>query len=767
MKNPPTSLSPKQIRHGLNLSTTAGVLAMAWAAVAVNIPMALYLETLGASGIAIGLLTMLPLVAMIVQIPSTFIVERLSGRKKFVAITAFLARIVYVIPALVFFLPDEWRSARIPLLLLTVAINAFVGQMAVSPWLSWMADLIPEKQRGAYWGKRQGIVMLSFLTMLGFSGWLLDQFPSGSLAGFGLLFAMATLFGISDVLLHTLVPEPTQPRSPSGISPLKRVLAPLRDRDFRRFTAAMAVWCFGIAMIGQFGNVYLKQKFDLPYTEISAIQIISSIGGVFSAFLAAYLMDRMGVRVFAALMAILAPLLHVVWLFIMPGETLFGFSQATVFLGATGLVFGGVVAGMGIAQLNLSARLTSSSGRTMAMAVHWSIVGLIAAGGPLLGGRLMDYFTAHPTSLMLPGGVSFSYIHAILCLHLLTTWLIALPLLVSIRPRSRDIGVTRAVKNVFLANPLRVARDIYNIHISMASVPSRRKVQAVHELGRTRSPMVVEDLAEMLEDPSADVREEAVAALGTIGDANALDILLRTLEDPHQADLAPQIARALRRIRSPKSVEALQKQLGSTDRETKSESVRALGEIADRRAANDLLTILREEQDEKLISHSSEALARMNEHVAVYEIFPRMRATENRVLKRSLATAIGALFGRPDQFYQIYMKEQQTPGAEVERLLKLLCKTLPEIRQFESFYDEENWPACAELLFTLALQRAQRQYGLSGTPVEMIDQLTRREQSAGLVLWLIAALEREKEKGLRPVEVLLGLYIFSRWPSKK
>ncbi len=769
MKNSTNILSPKQVRRGLALSLAGSTLGMVWVAIALTMPMALYLEALGAGGIAIGLLTMLPQIAMIVQIPSTFFIERLPRRKGFCIGTALISRAVYFLPALVFFLPESMRAKAIPILLITAGVSAVIGQMSIVPWLSWMADLVPDKQRGAYWGKRQAITTVSFLAALAFSGWMLDRFPEGSLDGFALLFFIATLFGLSESNVYLLVPEPKPARVPTGLSPLQRILLPLKSRDFRLFTLAMATWGFGMAMIGQFGNVYLKQVFNLPYSELSAIAIISLVGGIVASFMASYLMDRMGARVFAVLMVLIAPLLHVAWLFVVPGEMLFGFSQATVLLSATGFLFGGVVAGVIIAQFNLAAMLTPTQGRTMAMAVHWSIVGVVSAGGPLLGGWLMNWFTAHPNAvnLHLPSGMPFTYIHALLLIHLLIVWLLSLPLFISIRTHSRDIGIPRAARNIFLANPLRVARDLYNIHISMASVPSRRKVRAVQELGDTRSPMVVADLAEMLEDPSADIREEAVTALGKIGDPEALDILLRTLEDPHQADLAPQIARALRRIRSPKSVDALTRQLREGDHETKAESVRALGEIADRRAANDLLSVLREGANDKLIGHSSEALARLNERVAVYEIFPRMRATENRVLKRSLATAIGALFGKPDQFYQLFMKEQQTPGSEIERLVKPLLKTLPEIRNFESFYEEENWPACVELLFAMATRRAQAEFGVSGEKWEMANQLTQREQSAGITLWLLAELEQAKNEVLRPVEVLLGLYVLSRWPTKK
>ena len=96
MKNTPDNLTPKDVRRGLNLSLICGTLGMIWVAVALTMPMALYLEALGAGGVAIGLLTMLPQVAMIVQIPSTFFIERLSCRKGICIGAALLSRAVSI-----------------------------------------------------------------------------------------------------------------------------------------------------------------------------------------------------------------------------------------------------------------------------------------------------------------------------------------------------------------------------------------------------------------------------------------------------------------------------------------------------------------------------------------------------------------------------------------------------------------------------------------------------------------------------------------------
>lgn len=772
MKPVLSTLSPKQVRRGLNLSMISSTLGMVWVAAALNIPMALYLEALGAGGLALGLLAMLPQIAMVVQVPSTFFVEKRARRKGVWFVCALFSRAIYVFPVLAAFLPAEYRNLGIPILLITAGVGFFIGQIAVSPWLSWMADLVPENRRGAFWGKRQGVSTISFLFALAGAGWVLDRFPEGSLTGFGIVFAAATVFGCADILLHGLVPEPAQTPLEPNRRPLQRILTPLKDRDFRRFTAAMAVWGFGLAMIGQFGNVYLKQVFEMPYSQISFIQIAASAGSILASFIAAALMDRMGPRVYASLMVLLAPLFHFAWIFIEPGSVWFGMPQPILLLSATGALAGGVVAGVIICQLNLASVLTPASGRTMAMAVHWSIVGLVSAAGPLLGGHLMNHFVANPSSFILPNGMSFSYIHAILLIHLAIAWTVILPLFISIRPRARDIGVSTAVKNVVLANPLRVVRDLYNIHISMASVPRRRKAQAVQELGRTRSPMVVADLAAMLEDPATEVREEAVAALGEIGGDEALNVLLQTLEDPHQSDLAPQIAKALRQIRSPKSVAALTRQLENGDRETKTESVRALGEIADGRAKEPLLKILREETDEKLIGHSSEALARLNEQVAVYEIFPRMRRTENRILKRSLAATLGSFFGEPDAFYRLFSKELQEPGSEIDRRLRLIEQQAGRsarnrraakrsTEQFLDAYERHLWADCIEALLELAKQTARKDFGCDRS-----EETAARHADAGLILWLIERLYEERDARLRPVELLLGLHVLSCWPKQ-
>ena len=67
------------------------------------------------------------------------------------------------------------------------------------------------------------------------------------------------------------------------------------------------------------------------------------------------------------------------------------------------------------------------------MAVHWSIVGLITALGPLAAGAIKDHFPASLAAIALPGGTPFSYFQVLILLQLAIAWGIALPLVRGIR----------------------------------------------------------------------------------------------------------------------------------------------------------------------------------------------------------------------------------------------------------------------------------------------------------------------------------------------
>jgi MFS family permease len=789
-------VSERQIRYGMRINILAGSLGMVWVAAAIGIPLTMYMEKLGASGAMIGLTSTVQQLAMLLQVPSALLAERLSTRKRFWGTFALAHRALWFVPA---FLPllissDPRRMAQ--LVVVVVAISSVLANIGAAAWWSWMADLIPERLRGSFWGRRQSVVTLAHLGAVFLVGWLLDVFSDtqlgGSYFGFVLVFSMAAVLGCADILVHLRVPEPPPVRGPGGRGLLEQVLAPLRNRDFLLATTSLSIWTFGIGLVGQFGILYLRREFGATYTQISATAISASLGVVLFGMAWGYVMDRLGPRNLGALAMLIAPMFGIVWFFahagpvsipipLLPGGVTV--PQPIAILMVMNLFAGAIYSAVGLAQVGLIATIAPQGGRTMAMAVHWSLVGLMAALGPVAGGLVMDWIVAHPPEWVLPTGTRFAFFHVLLIMHMGVTWAFAVPLLLSVRRRPGEVHFRTAFERLFVGNPLRAASGIYNVWAMNVALSSRKHAEALRKVGSGRTAIAVSDLIAGLDDPVQDVREEAAMALGRIGTPEAVDALLQTLNDPH-VDIIPKIVRALASTGDRKVTPSIVTRLSDSDRETVSEAARALGELGDRSASRALLDVLAGSDDAIVVSAASEALSRLGVMAALYEIVPRMSATQNRVLKRSLAVAAGDLLGPPGDYYRSYRREQRSPGSEVERLLSQLGEKvrrtasthmqeqgdvlIHRITQTQSAYDHSDYAECMRLLRGLAIGLAALHYGVEfgGDTDVFVESLIWHDERIGLGVWHLDLVVRSIEAGTwtaDALDVLLSLHCLSQW----
>jgi MFS family permease len=562
------------------------------------------------------------------------------------------------------------------------------------------------------------------------------------------------------------------------MSQLSRLLAPLRNCQFRRLTLAIGIWNFGFAMVATFGIVYLKKDFALSYSELAALTVAGAVGSVLSSYFFGKIIDRLGARISAALLFLTAPLSMLGYFFISPEKINFGVWQVTnvtFVIFVTSILGGALFSGIGLCQLRLLGMLSSAEGRTMWMAVHACFVGLLAALGPIVGGMIMDGFAGQTLGWTLPGGVPFSFYHAQIVVFFLVAWAVALPLLLAVKTPVAEIPFNTAVSEVLLTNPLQVLRNFYNISVMSTGSTKSQRVGAAKKLGGTRSRLAVPDLVEKMEDPSLDLQEEAIQALGAIGTPEVVDQLIAKLEDPNSL-VAPQICRALRKAGDPRAVQVLIRQLTSSDRETVIESVRALGAIGDRRAIPGLLDLIRDTRDRKLLAVSGEALAALGELSAAYQIIPQMRETESRPLKRALALALGDLLGEKEHFYKLLILDNEAYGAgaskSLNRLSRYVRKHFPKAtRQLETLealevaYSSGEIPKCSGMLLHLGLHLIQFIHRLHLTldPNEAMHNLMECDRQAAIAIWYLKILDEEWSLSGRDsrdsTDVLLGFYI--------
>ncbi len=426
--------SDKKIRISLRNSMLAGVVGTFFFMIVQNGPIPLMLENMGANGVAIGLAAALFQMGMLAQIPAAFITERLARRKPFWAATTIVARAAIAIPGTILLLVPDRGELLVWITLTAIGFFSFMAQSGVPAWFSWMADLVPGSMRADYWARRQGAIMAASVASVALTGWFLDLFPENCLAGFGWLLIFASAMGVLDGVIHWFVVEPASPPSNRSASVLQRIFQPLERHNFLYFTLAMCVWFFSLGFFVPFLNVYLKTAFGVSYTHLAAIQLAGMLGSMVFSFLGGYMIGRMGLRLYGLSMVALAPVVSFAWFFLDGGNTkvfplLGAVPQPVMLLCITSVVSGGIYAGVGMLQFNLLTSLAPREGRTMAMAVHWSLIGLLSALGPIAGGWVKDFFSAHPVGLRLYAGTPFSYFHVMVLCQALFIWLILLPLL--------------------------------------------------------------------------------------------------------------------------------------------------------------------------------------------------------------------------------------------------------------------------------------------------------------------------------------------------
>lgn len=807
-------LSENQIRHYLRVNILAGSIGMGWWAIVMGMPLTLLLEALGASGLQMGLIVTLMQVSMITQLPGALCMDRLKARKPLWLPINLAARAIWIVVPLLLMLMSSRPLVVAQVILVLVGISSMLNSAMGAAWWSWMADLVPEHLRARFWGARQSWTMAAYLVATAVSGYILDHYSGstggGRLRGFELLFLVASVLGVADLVVHAGIPETPPGSVVRGVHWLKRLARPMTHPDFRRQTIAMGVYTFAMGLVS-LGVVFLKKDFNASYSQLSAIMITANVGTIIVGFAGGYIMQRIGGRAFGATMLSLAPLIMVSWFFVsatpvnlhglfngklapfvhmllrpfpsswdvrleglLLPQVIWAFLVVNFF---SGFIHGG----MGVCQMSMIGALAPKEGRTVAMAVHWCVVGLIGAAGSLIAGNVMDYFSAHPLSVMLPSGMPMAFHHVLIVAHVLILWGIAVPLQLRVTRRTGEPDFAMALSRLMIVNPLRAVTNIYTMS---TAVTSSRRAAAVRTLGQERIAIAVSDLIERLDDPSSDVREESALALGRIGSREAVDALLLKLNDPH-SDLAPEIARALRQAPDPRSVDALVRRLEDPDRETASESARTLGAIGDRRAVPSLLDLLEKSEDAKIVSASSEALARIGELAAIYEILPRMKEARNPVLKRSLAVAIGDLLGEREGFYRVLVREHQARGSEAETMLKDLRHDIAaatertmskeghrlqdKAREAQAAYESGRLDACADALFDLAVGLAALNWGVTfgGDAAGFLPDLVWRDEQFGVGVWYLCMLRSGFDAAkLGPVDdtdVLLGMYfLYSR-----
>jgi hypothetical protein len=378
--------SGRSLRRSLNAAVAEGAFAEIFAACATGAVVTGWALYLGASAAVIGLLGALPLAAQVASLPAAWFTSARS--RKTVALWAVgISRLTFL-PLLTLPTLEVEPATKLHLFLAIVAISTVASVIANSAWVAWMGDLVPDRIRGRFFGRRTVFLsMAGTATSLG-AALLLDRLaPLGwtgaALAG---LTGAACLAGLASVELMRRQHEPP-PAAPPRASAWQALRLALRGRRTRPFLGYLFAWNAAVGISASFFAYHMLMNLQTGFLVVAAHGVGVAAMRIASARFWGQTVDRIGagpVLVFCSFGIAAVPL---TWLVVTP-ERLW-----PIALDAGFAAF--LWSGHNIAAFDLSIGLAPRAARPFYLAAFATAGGLGFGLASILAGQLAALIPVH------------------------------------------------------------------------------------------------------------------------------------------------------------------------------------------------------------------------------------------------------------------------------------------------------------------------------------------------------------------------------------
>ena len=729
----------------------AWVFGAVWSAVALGAPIVGFFNKIGASTFAIGLVGAMPAIATLIQPLASYTLERTGHRRRIFVAVGCLHRLLWIVPALLpLFIEDTQVCIQVGLSIL--ALSFLLGSFASPFWITWVADLVPENVRGAFFGRRANLGQVSGVLAAVLVGQYLAKDPP--LYKFAIGFTVAGIAGFVDILIHRWVPDITRHRAGNARSIITILLEPARNRSFRSFLGFVLLMWLGAGMVGAYVNLYLVRELSLSYLQIALYTtVLSGLAHILFSELFGVSIDQFGNKPVLILSALGTTLIPLILIFCGP--------HSQILLALFGIAGGAAWAGLNLTVLNLQIGLPPAEHRHSYAAAFGIFTGVAGAVGAILGATIAT--AAQDVSVTLLGirieGLHFVFVASVILR------ITSLPFLRLIQePEVKPVGYV--VKALGTLNPF---RSLFNIYAYQRPSDELTRAHAVHDLGRRGRILGLPQVISALDDSSRIVREEAARALGDMAVPEGVGPLIKKLKDPGSL-IQSVSASALGKIRDRRSVAPLVDSLASLDREVRGAAAGALGDIGDRSAVQPLLELMKRESDSFVFASGADALGRLGEAQAILIILPALEKMTHPIVRKQLAVAVGNLIGNPGEFYKLISAEERIEGLGASRLVSESRRTLSrwtmeqaQGRALEalqavvaSLYKEDT-AAVLDALYRAVSTVVEEALPEHIAWHEHIEDIWRRDPKIGCQLVFLDYIFKRKDKATSE-ETLLALY---------
>ena len=287
-----TDLDPAlraDVRRTMRLSVVEGSLTqifLNWTSGSVLIGFMLHL---GAGPAEIALVGSVPLLSQIASPAAAYLAAAFGRRKRLTVIMALVSRLTWLLAAALPLLavPDALRPT---LLIGLVLISSFFLAANSTLWTAWMGDVIPERERGRYFGLRAGVVGLVGTAANLLAGAFLDRV--GAPLNFQVVLVVSVAIALVGVVIYLAQVDPPTPQE--RIRWRDVLTVPWREPGFRRFLTFALYWQFVIMLAAPFVFPYFLSELRLTFTQVAIWTAIAATTALATTYLWGLLADRTG-----------------------------------------------------------------------------------------------------------------------------------------------------------------------------------------------------------------------------------------------------------------------------------------------------------------------------------------------------------------------------------------------------------------------------------------------------------------------------------------
>ncbi|HSI71881.1 MAG TPA: MFS transporter, partial [Fimbriimonas sp.] len=505
-----------EILQSLRVANVDVAFATAFATLVTGAYLVGFIQHLGGKDLWIGLVTAIPSLAGLLQIPGAIWGRSFASYKAFILPGAFLSRFFYLPLFLLIFLPLP-NEVRLTLLAISILVASVASMMVNSIYNDWLAEMVPAESRGFFFSKRNAIAAAVGAAVGMVGAFILDWFRERDQEGTGFAFVFGIAFlcaGVSLAMFMRMRDVPREhPVKQNLLEGIKAISHPFRDLAFRRVLLFLGLFVFGQTFAGNLFVAYARESLHLDFKIIQGAVVAFAVGNVVSAKFWGFLSDKYGNRPVLMLVGTLLATNPIPWILTIPGQYTY---NAIVLIGSH-VFMGAVWACVALCQFNLMLATAKPEDRANYIGAGLTVTALVGGIAPLLGAALMN-------ELRHGFDVVTAYKLVFTCAILFRLFAMFFLLRVH-EPSSSGIRETLSSLRRLTPRNMRTMRNL------QSSGSGEERAEMIRQVGSRGVSLASDEIIRALHDPLPSVRRHAAMAIARLQDPRAADELIHQIED--------------------------------------------------------------------------------------------------------------------------------------------------------------------------------------------------------------------------------------------